>query len=80
VTRRQEPGPRSRSATSPTSIESASVPGVVGLEVALGFKRGHTAGARGRDGLAVGEVGDVARREDAGHGPDRQVIYAQVGI
>ncbi|TKS60846.1 MAG: hypothetical protein EWM73_03046 [Nitrospira sp.] len=41
---------------------------MVGLEVALGFERGHAARARGGHGLAVGEVGDVAGREDAGHG------------
>src|SRR2546428_9338974 len=38
-----------------------------GLEVALGLERGHAARAGGRDRLAVCEVLDVARREDAGH-------------
>ena len=37
------------------------------LEVALGLERGHAAGAGGGDRLAIGEVGHVARGEDAGH-------------
>src|SRR5207253_1267263 len=43
-------------------------PGVLRLQVALGLEGGHAAGARGRHGLAIGEVGDIAGREDAGHG------------
>src|SRR6266508_5513799 len=50
---------------------AASVAGVMGLEVALGFERGHAACAGGRDRLAVGEVGDVAGREAAGPGGPR---------
>src|SRR5437879_4529019 len=43
-------------------------PGVLRFQVALRLEGGHAAGARGRHGLAIGEVGDIAGREDAGHG------------
>src|ERR1700682_6593041 len=39
---------------------------VLRLQVALGFEGRHAAAGRGGDGLAIGEVGDVAGREDAG--------------
>src|SRR5712692_8173831 len=50
------------------SRREALRPGVLRLQVALGLEGGHAAGARGRHGLAIGEVGDVAGREDSGHG------------
>src|SRR5438445_13240448 len=43
-------------------------PGVLRLQVALRLEGGHAAGARGRHGLAIGEVGDVTGRDDARHG------------
>src|SRR6266849_5741153 len=50
------------------SRREALRPGVLRLQVALGLEGGHAAGARGRHGLAIGEVGDVAGREYTGHG------------
>ena len=53
--------------TKPPARPRPSVPGVVGLEVALGFQRRHAARARRGHRLAVGEVLHVPGREDAGH-------------
>src|SRR5262249_29398952 len=65
-------GPRGPGFDFLTGRAWASVPGVVRLEVALGLKRRHAACAGGRDRLALGEVGAVARRGYAGPGSRRR--------